>query len=106
MIQYKKYYNIYYGTIGNSLKCEYKFTKLFNNDKEASDMAKSLAESLYYKNEGKKGIPSFSQLMTESELTGISLETLYKEHMYDMIRFFAIPTDMDSIPSKKLKFWL
>ena len=34
----------------------------------------------------------------------IDIETLYKDHVKDMMRWHAIPTEMDSIPDKKLKF--
>ena len=37
-------------------------------------------------------------------LTGISLETLYEDHIDDMMRYYAIPTSEDSIPNRKLQW--
>lgn len=97
-------YNIYFGTIGKTLGCKYHFTKWCKNDTEANELARSYASSLYYKNEGKYGIPSYTKILEESKITGIDIEKLYQEHVSDMIRFYAIPTDVDTIPNKKLKF--
>ena len=97
-------YNIYYGTIGNNLEVKYRFTKNCKNDQEALKIAKNAASAYYYKNEGKYGLPSFVDINKESEITGISIEKLYEEHIDDMCRFYAIPTDLDTIPNKKLRW--
>ena len=97
-------YNIYFGTIGNTLGCKYRFTKWCKNEQEAINLAESSAQSFYYKNEGKYGIPTYSQISKESEITSVDIETLYQEHIKDMCRWFIIPTEVDSIPNKKLKF--
>jgi len=97
-------YNIYYGTIGKTLGCKYQFTKNCKNEEEAMKIAENAAASLYYKNEGKRGLPGYNQISKESDITGIDVETLYKEHINDMMRWYVIPTDIDTISSKKLKF--
>lgn len=94
-------YNIYYGTIGTY---KYHQTKWCKNDQEANRVAENLAFSYYYKNEGKYGIPTYNTIAKESKITGIEIEQLYKEHIYDLMRWHAIPTDVDSISSKNLKF--
>ena len=95
-------YNIYYGTIGKGAK--YRFTKMLKSDKDANNFAEKCASSYYYKNEGRYGIPSFKQIISEVQLTGIDVEKLYKEHIYDTIRWYAIPTNLDTISSKYLKY--
>jgi hypothetical protein len=97
-------YNIYFGTIGNTLGCKYRFTKWCKNDQDANRVAESSAQSFYYKNEGKFGIPSYNQIAKEAEITGVDIEKLYKEHINDMMRFYAIPTEVDTISTKKLRF--
>lgn len=97
-------YNIYFGTIGKTLGCKYRFTKSCKNEQEALSIAKNAAASFYYKNEGKYGIPTYNQIQKESEITGVDIEKLYNEHIYDMTRYFVIPTEEDTIPNKKLKF--
>ena len=97
-------YNIYFGTIGTTLGCKYRLTKWCKSALDACTLAENSAASLYYKYEGKYGIPSYSQIEKESEITGVDIETLYKEHIKDMTRFYCIPTDLDTIPNKKLKF--
>ena len=97
-------YNIYFGTIGKTLGCKYRFTKWCKDESNAKEMAKSAADSFYYRNEGKYGIPDYSQISKESEMTDIDIEELYKDHINDMMRYYVIPTSIDSIPSKKLKF--
>ena len=97
-------YNIYYGTIGKTLGVKYRFTKTCKNEQDAIRLAKNAAASFYYKNEGKYGLPSFVDINKESNLTGISIEKLYEDHINDMARWYAIPTELDSIPQKKLKF--
>jgi hypothetical protein len=97
-------YNIYFGTIGKTLGCKYQFTRNCKNEQEAADIAKNGATSMYYKYEGKFGIPSFSQINRESQITGIDIEKLYQEHINDICRYYAIPTQVDSISNRKLKF--
>ena len=97
-------FNIYYGTIGKNLGVRYRFTKNCKNEQEALRIAKNAASAFYYKNEGKHGLPSFVTINKESEITGISMEKLYDEHIDDMMRWYAIPTELDTIPSKKLRW--
>jgi len=97
-------YNIYYGTIGKTLGVKYRFTKSFKSEDDAKKLAKKSAQSFYLKNEGKYGIPSFNQISKESNITGLDVEVLYNDHMEDMIRYYVIPTELDTIPNKNLKF--
>lgn len=97
-------YNIYFGTIGKTLGCRYRFTKSCRTDQDANRLAESAAQSFFYKNEGRYGLPSYDQISEESEITGIDIEKLYQEHIKDMMRYYAIPTTEDTISSKKLKF--
>lgn len=94
-------YNIYYGTVGT---VTYRFTKFCKNDKSAKDLAKKSATSFYYKNEGKHGIPTFDQIIKENQITGINEEKLYNEHINDLMRWYAIPTDLDTVSSKNIKY--
>ena len=97
-------YNIYYGTIGNKLGVQYRFTKNCKDEQEAKKLAYNSASSFFYKNEGKYGVPTYDQISKESEITGVDIEKLYKEHIYDFMRWYAIPTDEDTISSKNLKY--
>lgn len=97
-------YNIYFGTVGKTLGCKYRFTKKFENAIEAKKFAENSARSLYYKYEGKYGIPTYSKIIKESEITGIDIEKLYLDHFKDMCRWYAIPTKLDTISNNKLKF--
>ena len=97
-------YNIYYGTIGKKLGVQYKFTKNCKDEQEAKKLAYDSVSSLFYKNEGKYGIPTYSQIAKESEITGIDIEKLYKDHIYDICRWYVIPTEEDTISSKDLKY--
>lgn len=97
-------YNIYFGTIGKTLECKYRFTKWCRTEQDAIKLAKSAASSFYYKNEGKYGIPNYKQIDNESKITGVDIEKLYEEHINDMMRYYAIPTTVDSIPNRKLKY--
>ncbi len=97
-------YNIYFGTIGNKLGVKYRYTQEFKNEQSAIEHAKRAAESFYFKNEGKYGVPSYSEISKESKITRISIESLYAEHIKDITRFYAIPTELDTIPSYKLKW--
>lgn len=97
-------YNIYFGTIGKTLGVRYRYTKSFRTAEDALEHAKKEASNFYYKNEGKYGIPSYGTISKESEITGMDIEDLYKEHIEDMTRYFAIPTEEDTIPRKKLRY--
>ena len=97
-------YNIYYGTIGKTLGVKYRFTRNCRNEQEAIKLAKNAVTTFYYKNEGKYGLPSFDQINKESKITGLSIESLYDDHIEDMCRWYAIPTELDTIPSNKLRW--
>ena len=97
-------YNIYYGTIGKTLGVKYRFTRNCKNEQEAIKLAKNAVTTFYYKNEGKYGLPSFDQINKESKITGLSIESLYDDHIEDMCRWYAIPTELDTIPSNKLRW--
>ena len=97
-------YNIYYGTIGKTLGVKYRFTRVCKNEQDALRIAKSAASSLYYKNEGKYGIPSFVDINKESEITGVPIEDLYNDHINDMCRWFVVPKSVDTIPDRKLRY--
>lgn len=97
-------YNIYFGTIGKTLGVKYRLTKWFKSEKDALSFAKTSASSFFFKNEGKYGLPSYNQISKESEITGIDMEELYQQHIDDMMRWYAIPTEIDTISVKKLKF--
>lgn len=93
-------YNIYYGLRTN---VKYRFSKNFRSEQDAVEFSKNLATSFYYKNEGKHGLPGYNQIQKESELTGVSITKLYDEYVADSCRWYAIPTEVDSIPSYKIK---
>lgn len=98
-------YNIYYGTIGKTLGVKYRFTRNCNRgEQEAIKIAKTAAESFFYKNEGKYGIPTYSIIEKESLLTGVPIEVLYNEHIEDMCRWYVIPTELDTISEKNLRW--
>lgn len=97
-------FNIYFGTIGNKLGVKYRFTKTFRTEQAALAFAKNAAASFYYKYEGKCGLPSYNTISKESELTGVDIEKLYEEHINDMMRWYAIPTENDTISNKHLKW--
>ena len=97
-------YNIYYGTIGKTLGVKYRSTKNFKNEKEALKFTKKLVDSFYFVNEGKFGLLPFKEILKESKITGISIENLYQEHIEDMCRYYVIPTELDTISSKKLRW--
>lgn len=100
-------FNIYFGTIGTNSKvtCKYRFSKNCRTEEDALAIAEEEARSLYLANEGKYGIPSYSQIYKEHTITGIPIEDLYEDHIYDMTRFYAIPVELDSIPKRKLSKW-
>ena len=97
-------FNIYYGTIGKALGVKYRFTRNCRNEQDAIKLAKNAVTTFYYKNEGKYGLPSFDQINKESKITGLSIESLYDDHIEDMCRWYAIPTEEDTIPSDKLRW--
>ena len=97
-------YNIYFGTIGKTLGIKYRYTKNFRNEQEAIKHAENDNFSFYLRNEGKYGIPNYSTIEKESKITGVDIETLYREHVDDMARYYVIPTELDTIPQKELKF--
>lgn len=96
--------NIYFGTIGKKLGVRYQFTRTVKSIEDAKTIAEDSAKSLYFKYEGQHGIPSYNQISKESELTGVSIETLYNDHMKDMLRWYVIPTEVDTIPRRKLRW--
>lgn len=98
-------YNIYYGTTDGNLKLRYRFTKNFLNEHDAKKHAKEDAASLYYKNEGNFGLPAYSQILKESEITGINLMELYNEHIEDLMKWYVVPTDLDTISKKNLRYY-
>lgn len=106
MIQQKyiQPYNIYFGTIGKKLGVKYRYTKNFRTSEDALEHAKNTAISFYYKNEGKYGLPSFGLISKESEITGVDIERLYLDHIEDMCRWYAIPTELDTISQKNIHY--
>lgn len=97
-------YNIYFGTIGKKLHIRYQYTKNLFSEEEAKKLAYDEAKALYFKYEGKYGLPSYAQISEEHNITGISIEDLYEEHIKDMCRWYVIPTEKDTIPRKKIKW--
>ncbi len=97
-------YNIYFGTIGKKLGVKYRYTNNFKNEQDAIANAKNAASSFFYKNEGKYGIPKFSDISKESEITGLSIDILYQDHINDFMRWYAIPTAEDTISSDNLRW--
>lgn len=97
-------YNIYYGTIGKTLGVCYRYTKWCKNEQEALKIAETAASSLFYKNEGKHGLPSYVQISKDSKITGIDIENMYKDYINYYMQWYAIPTEIDSVPNKKLKY--
>lgn len=102
--KYNKPYNIYFGTIGKTLGVKYQFTKSFKNLDQANEHAKECAVNFYYKHEGKCGLPSWKDIVEESKITELPIEVLYEDHINDMMRYFVIPTEVDSIPQRKLNW--
>ena len=97
-------YNIYFGTIGKKLGCKYRFTRSCKNEAEAKRIAKNSAQSFFFINEGKYGIPTYDQINKEVKITGVDIEKLYQDHINDLCRWFVIPTELDTVSSKKLKY--
>ena len=95
-------YNIYFGTIGKTLGCKYRFTKWCKDEESAKNLAREYATNFYYKNIGKHGIPSLGTVVKESKLSGVDIETLNKEHIEDIMRYYAIPTIWDTISNKDI----
>lgn len=98
-------FNIYFGTIGNSnTRCKYRYTAYFNTEEAAIEKAHKEAENLYYKLEGTHGLSSFNIINKESKITEKSLSQLYTDHINDMMRWYAIPTNLDIISNKNIKY--
>lgn len=97
-------YNVYFGTIGKTLGIRYRYSINCKSKEEALVKAKDAATNFYYENEGKYGIPSFNKILKESNLLNIPIETLYNDHIYDMMRWYVIPTDEDTISTKELRW--
>ena len=97
-------YNIYYGTIGKTLGVKYRYSKNFRNEQEALKHVYNDVFNFYLRNEGKYGIPSYNDIEKESKITGVDIETLYREHIDDMTKYYIIPTELDTISTKDLKY--
>lgn len=98
-------YNIYYGTpTNNALKCQYRITVDCKSERRAKELAYDAACSFYYKNEGKFNLPGYNQIKKECDLTGVSLKNMYGEHIKDLLRWYAVPTELDTVSSKDLKY--
>ena len=95
-------YNLYYGTVDGPLKLKYRVTKECSNDENAKNSAFEEARTMYYKNEGKYGLPGYVKIQQESDITGISIFKLYEEHIKDLMRWYAIPTTLDTIDNKNI----
>ena len=100
----RQQYNLYYGTVDGPLKVKYRTTKMFDSDELALKAAYEEATSIYYKNEGKFGLPDYPQIQKESDITGVNILKLYGEHVKDLMRWYAIPTILDTVENKHLKF--
>lgn len=95
-------YNLYYGTVDGPLKLKYRSTQEFKSEQEVKKNLWNLACSLYYKNEGKHHLPSYKDITEESKITGIPVEKLYNEHIKDLIKFYYVPTELDTVSTKDL----
>lgn len=100
----KQQYNLYYGTVAGPLSVKYRVTRSFNDDESAKNAAFEEATNTYYKNEGKYNLPSYKEIKEESDITGINILKLYQEHIKDLMRWFAVPTALDTVSNKELKF--
>lgn len=100
----KQQYNLYYGTVDGPLKVTYRVTRNYNDDNAAKAGAFEEATNLYYKNEGKFNLPGYPQIQKESNITGINILKLYDEHIRDLMIWYAVPTVLDTISNKNLKF--
>lgn len=100
----KQQFNLYYGTVGGPLEIKYRGTRMFNDEKSAIASAFEEATNLYYKNEGKHGLPGYKVIQEESDITGINILKLYEEHVKDLMRWYAVPTVLDMIGNKHLIF--
>lgn len=100
----KQQYNLYYGTVSGPLEITYRITRSFSDDESAKNAAFEEATNLYYKNEGKYNLPSYVKIKEESDLTGVNILKLYKDHINDLMRWFAVPTVLDTVSNKELKY--
>jgi hypothetical protein len=98
-------YNLYYGTQDGPLKVQYRVTRNFNSEENAKQAAFDGATSLYYKNEGKFGLPDYSKIMQESKITGLNVLKLYEEHIKDLMWFYVVPTDVDTVSERDIKLF-
>lgn len=96
-------YNLYFGTQDGPLKIQYRYTRSYGDENEAKNAAFEGALALYYKNEGKNGLPGYSTIVKESEITGINIIKLYEEHARDLMYYFAVPTDVDTVSVENIK---
>lgn len=96
-------FNIYFGLINENKPVEYKYTENYKSEKEALEDAKTQAIALFSTEAGKFGLPSFLDIQKESKDLNIPVKVLWEDHIWDMTRYYAIPTELDTIPSKKLK---
>ena len=93
-------FNIYFGTIGTG--AQYQYTMYFENEEEAKKEAYKKAATYYYRNAGDFHIPGKAEIEKEVKITGLDISTLFQEHIKDIMRWYAIPTKLDSISSKDL----
>lgn len=97
-------FNVYFGLADGELKCKYQYTKEFKNETEAIKDTKRNLLAFYYKYEGTHHIPSFIQISEEAEYLNRDVEKLITEHIHDLFRYFIIPTEVDIVSSKDLKY--
>lgn len=93
-------YNIYYGTRGTG--ASYQFTSYFETEEEALKEAYKKACNYYYRNAGDFHIPDKNDIEEESKITGIGIKQLFNEHINDIMRWYAIPTKLDTISTANL----
>lgn len=97
-------YNIYFGLADGELKCKYQYTKEFKNEIEALKDTKRNLLAFYYKYEGTHHIPSFVTISEEAEFLHKDVEKLINEHVNDLIRYFIVPTEVDTISSNDIVY--
>ena len=95
-------FNLYFGLADGPLKVKYQYTKKYKTEEDANKDLFKIAQNFYYKYEGSHHIPSYVDINKESEITGKSLESLYAEHTKDLVRFFCVPTEVDTISTRNL----
>ena len=97
-------YNIYFGLADGELKCKYQYTKEFKNETEALKDTRRNLLAFYYKYEGTHHIPSFIKISEEAEYLHKDVEKLINEHINDLIRYFIVPTEVDTISSNDIVY--